>query len=442
MNKNISEVKNNKSQGTLKNTPDWMRLDTAATIYPGARRKNWNAVYRIAIVLKEEIDPILLQRAVDDVAPRIPSFFVRLRAGLFWYYFEHVDDTGIVEQEDYYPCRPVKLFEDGRPLFRVLYYKRRLALEVFHSVADGGATYIVAKTIVARYLELKGFQIERTAEILNIDEPPTEEELEDSFKKHYVKMKGLSRKEENAYQYKKEIIPNFMNVIHGIVPVADLKVRAKELNITITDYLVAAFLYAHYLNAPKPCKKPIKISVPVSLRPIFNSTTLRNFSLYTNYGFRPDKKENYTFEDIISETAGKLKEGTSKETLHEGISINVKDATNSFVRAVPSILKRGAFRIIFYYMGEAKFTSPLTNLGIVKVPESMREHIDRYEVLLGNSPTVHLTGTVVSDGDMMTISFTSDYYETDVQRDFFRFLAGRGVRVRVECNRKESWAEV
>lgn len=441
MSENNNEISNDEFSPELKETPDWLRLDTAATIYPGARRRNWNATYRIAVVLKEEIDPVLLQKAVDDVAPRIPSFFVQLRAGLFWYYLEHTDNTNIVTQEDYYPCRPTELFVEGKPMFRVLYYKRRMALEVFHSVADGGATFLVLKTLAAHYLELKGYIIEKTDDVLDITEPPRESELEDSFKKHYVRMKGLSRKEEDAYQYREKIIPNFMNVIHGIIPVADLKICAKKLNITITDYLVAAFLYAHYLNAPKHLKRPIKISVPVSLRPIFGSSTLRNFSFYTNFGIYPDRKENYTFEDIITEIAGKLKEGTTKEMMQEGISINVKDAANPFIRTVPNILKRCAFRLIFYCMGEKKFTSPLTNLGIIKVPESMKEHVDRFEVLLGTSPTVHLTETVVSDGEMMNISFTSDYMETDVQREFFKCLASRGARVRVECNRKQSWAQ-
>jgi len=441
LSENTGKPQTEELSGALKEIPKWLRLDTAATIYPGARKRNWNATYRMAIVLKEEIDPFLLQQAVDDIAPRIPSYFVQLRSGLFWYYFEHTENTSIVEQEDYYPCRPSKLFELGKPLLRVLYYKRRIALEVFHSVGDGGATFLVLKTLAARYLELKGYTIEKTDEILNINEPPRQEELEDAFKKHYVKMKGLKRKEENAYQYKKKIIPNYLNVIHGMIPVSDLKACAKDLNITITDYLVAAFLYAHYLNAPKPCKKPIIISVPVSMRPYFGSSTLRNFSLYTNFGIYPDKKENFTFEDIISEIAGKLKEGTTKEVLQKGISINVKDATNPFVRLVPSILKRYAFRFIFYYMGEAKFTSPLTNLGIIKVPETMKKHMDRFEVILGASPSVHLTCTAFSDGEMMSITFSSDYIETDVQRDFFRFLSGRGARVRVECNREESWSK-
>jgi len=437
LSENTGKMQTNECSQKLKEIPKWLRLDTAATVYPFARKRNWNATYRIGAVFKEDVDPVILQMAVDDVAPRIPSYFVQLKAGLFWYYFEHVNNTNIVEQENNYPCRPTDLFVEGKPLFRVLYYKKRMTLEVFHSVADGGATFLVMKTIAARYLELKGYTIERTDEILDIDEPPRSEELEDSFRKHYVKMKGLSRKEENAYQYKKEIIPNYLNVIHGIIPVSDIKSCAKKLDITITDYLVTAFLYAHYLNAPKPCKKPIKISVPVSLRPYFNSSTLRNFSLYTNYGFHPDKKDTFSFEDIVSETAGKLKEGTTKEVLQQGISINVKDATNPFLRAVPSILKRCAFRLIFYYMGEAKFTSPLTNLGIVKVPQSMKEHIDRFEVVLGTSPTVHLTSTVVSDGKMMHITFSSDYAETDVQRDFFKCIAARGARVRVECNCNE-----
>ena len=69
MSKNTGKPQTEEVTGALKEVPKWLRLDTAATIYPGARKKNWNATYRIGVVFKEEIDSIVLQRAVDDVAP-------------------------------------------------------------------------------------------------------------------------------------------------------------------------------------------------------------------------------------------------------------------------------------------------------------------------------------------------------------------------------------
>ncbi len=78
----------------------WMPLDNAALIFPAIRRKNWNNVFRESISLTEEIDPILLQQAVNELMPRFPSFYVRLKRGVFWYYLEQVAQPPKV-QEDY-----------------------------------------------------------------------------------------------------------------------------------------------------------------------------------------------------------------------------------------------------------------------------------------------------------------------------------------------------
>ena len=64
----------------------WMPLDNAALIFPAIRRRNWNNVFRQSITLTEPVDPALLQRAVDQLMPRFPSFYLRLRRGVFWYH--------------------------------------------------------------------------------------------------------------------------------------------------------------------------------------------------------------------------------------------------------------------------------------------------------------------------------------------------------------------
>ena len=45
----------------------------------------------------EEIDPELLQKALDLTLMRLPFFAVRLRRGLFWYYLETSESRPPVE---------------------------------------------------------------------------------------------------------------------------------------------------------------------------------------------------------------------------------------------------------------------------------------------------------------------------------------------------------
>lgn len=92
----------------------WMPLDNAALIFPAIRRKNWNNVFRQSITLREDVDPALLQRAVDQLMPRFPSFYLRLKRGVFWYYLEEVKAPPTVQEDYAYPLTFMTKREMGR----------------------------------------------------------------------------------------------------------------------------------------------------------------------------------------------------------------------------------------------------------------------------------------------------------------------------------------
>ncbi len=436
----MSDIKENEAlveNEDLTDFPSWFKLDNAATIYPNAQRYGWCTVYRYGFIMKNEVDKSVLRQALEDIAQRFPWFFANVRRGLFWHYFVRAYDYDIIEDEDYYPCRYIQTTETAKPAMRIYVYKKRIAIETYHALADGGAALIFNKTLIARYLELQGCKITRDETILNIDDYPKQYEVEDSFQKVYKKMKGLSRKEETAYHYDAKPIKNYYKVIHGFFPVEDIKAVSKEHGMTITEFLMVAYLYAFYKTAPKKINKPIKISIPVSLRPRFNSKTMRNFSLFANIGFNPKGRTDITFEEIYEMVKGKMEAALSNEELEKMVSMNVGDARNPILRVVPSVLKKPVMQFIFDHAGENKFTSALTNLGIVKMPPEMYEHVERIECLLGSSPTVRLLGNMITYNGIINLSFTSTTDKTDVQREFFRVLTERGVRVRVECNCKD-----
>lgn len=417
----------------------WYRRDTAATVYFASRTRSWSNVYRNGFVMKEDVDPVALQQAVDDVYPAAKYYFEHGAHGFFWDYLERDENTRVVVPEDNYPCRPVDIFNTTKPMMRIVWHKRRIAMECFHGICDGTASMLLVKTIVARYLELKGVEIPDKSEFIDLDAPAAPEELEDAYQRHYAPMKGLTRKEASAWQIKAKKIPNYFRAVHGITPVADIKNLAAQREMTITDYLLAAMLYALYRNAPRPYKKPVKINVPANLRTVFGTPSRRNFALFANIGFDPSKKADFSFDDIAEEIKGKLKQGVSREELEKMVSLNVKTASSPLVRFMPNAVKHMIVKLGFRYSGQKKFSLCMTNIGIVKMPPEMAAHVDRVESLLGGTPFKRLSADIISDGKMMLITFTGDNKSMAVQRDFFRFLAGRGARIRVECNDWESW---
>ena len=121
-------------QGTLR----WDKLDNTAHVFPVIAGNEMTNVYRISVVLKEEVQQDLLQQALDIVLPKFEIFHVRLRQGIFWYYFEeNVKRAPRVHEEETYPCRYIVQNKNRSYLFRVTYYKKRINLEVFHVLTDG-----------------------------------------------------------------------------------------------------------------------------------------------------------------------------------------------------------------------------------------------------------------------------------------------------------------
>ena len=54
----------------------WFQLDNAAMMYSAIQSGTYSAVYRFSAVMTQEVDPQVLQRAIDRTMPRFPGFHV------------------------------------------------------------------------------------------------------------------------------------------------------------------------------------------------------------------------------------------------------------------------------------------------------------------------------------------------------------------------------
>ena len=43
---------------------EWYRLDNAAKIFPGQNTQKWSNIFRLSVVLREKVDPAVLEQAV------------------------------------------------------------------------------------------------------------------------------------------------------------------------------------------------------------------------------------------------------------------------------------------------------------------------------------------------------------------------------------------
>ena len=223
---------------------NWFKLDNAAKIYPAVNNKNNPAVFRVAVVLKEEIDGNILKKALENVMPRFPTMGVRMKKGLFWFYFDENKEAPRVSEDKKEPCSFIDPLRNNGYLFRVSYFKGRIALEFFHSLTDGYGAFELLKSLAFEYLALSGHEVEAENLIKTKNSSPSSFELEDSFLKHFKEGESLGWKENFAEHIEgtESEITNL--IIHGILDVISLKKICKENEATITEFLSSAYIYA------------------------------------------------------------------------------------------------------------------------------------------------------------------------------------------------------
>jgi len=414
--------------------PGWYRLDNAAKIYPATMQRDWNSIYRISAELDEGVLPGLLSQAAAELCARFPTFYVQLRRGFFWYYFEKAASCDVVREEDDFPCRPMEVGRGERPAFRILHYKKRVSLEVFHAVADGAGAMVYFSALLCRYFELRGHDMSAArSEVPYYRDEPTGAETEDSFGKYYDDTQKSDRKEPKAYRYRpRKEEGGYLRTVSGSFPADALKDLARKNGVTVTQFLSALYILALASTAPRGQRRPVRVSVPVNLRKLFPSETLRNFSLFANAGVIP--REGMTPEDVLAEIVPQLDAGLKKERLLAVLSENVRAEKLLAVRAAPLFVKNIVLKINASLYGESRYTSPFSNMGVVKLPGCMAEHVEDVTFALGVTPTNAISATCGTYDGRTTVCFSSTSREAKVQAFFFKYLAESGVAVEVESN--------
>ena len=420
----------------------WVRLDNAAKIYPAARRRNWSSIYRLSVTLTEKVDTGYLRDALTLVVRRFPSIAARLQKGLFWYYLQQVEVTPSFSPEYSYPLTYMSRKEMQKCAFRVIVHENRIAVEFFHSLTDGTGAMIFLKNLVAEYLERKyGAVIPFTPGILDRKEPPKEEELEDSFPK-YAGPVLAGRRDTNAWRIRGEAAADgFLTVTVFRLSVAEAIEAARRYNATLTMFLSALMMKAllelqKEKLPPKKRKERIKLQIPINLRSLFESQTLRNFSMYTVAELDPRMGE-YSFGEILEVVRHKMGTDFTQKHMAAVIATNVHDEKNPLVRLIPLPLKNAVMKLIFNSVGEKKSCMSLSNLGKVEIPEEMKPYIKDFgfvPVVGADSP---YSGGVISYGDSLQIPFVRKLKDAELERHFYAALREEGLVPTVESNQNE-----
>ncbi len=417
----------------------WYKLDLSAIVYPTLQRKDFSSVYRLSVLLKEEVNPELLQKALDMTLLRFPTYKVAIRKGVFWRYLEPNNRPGpFVTPDIKNPCMPMPFKANNRYLLRVYYYGRRISLEAHHCLGDGTGGMCVLQTLTAVYLELLGHSITPSGFVLDIHSVPDPEELEDAYMRYANARVKPPRPGEKTYRVRGTKEPFYtLNIIDGIMSVKEVMAVAKKYHATLTEYLNAVLLYALLKKQEDDVPlhlRPVKIAMPVNLRRFFPSKTLRNFITMVYPSIDP-RLGDYTFEEIVTQVHHYMKYYINEKFLRGDITTNAATQRNPVIRVVPLFIKDFVVRTFYTKVQDKNSSAGLTNMGALRVPEDMKPYIERFDIYMGQPFSSRTNCAIISFEDILTVNFASSIAEADVERNFFRKLVEDGIHVTIESNR-------
>ncbi len=408
----------------------WMKIDTASIMFSSLSSKKWGRSFRAAVVLKDEdVRPDLLERAVADLAVSFPSMYSFLRKGFFWNYLEAATLPPEIREEYSRQLLPITMRNDGRPDFRIVYYKRRIGIETAHYLADGTGLGVFFNALIERYVELC-----ENPESEYKPEEVKKESIANSYFDYFQKG-GEKAEDENldAYHLEGEIIKGYLQLIFTIIPVDQIVAKAKELSLTVTEYLAVVLILGAIRNASAPIEKPVVIAVPVNLRKFFESETVRNFVVQSKIVFYPEGKTDWTFEEIADSIRGQLKERNTKENLQKTLNRFGSLANNPIIKPVPNFIKEAVIRKS-QMETHAGFTTILTNAGESEFSDNVKKRIERVDGVNGDTSGYGLLSTcsALSNNGLFSMCFSVCGEDTSWVKHCVRVLSERGLDIRVE----------
>ncbi|MBH1940081.1 hypothetical protein I5677_04120 [Mobilitalea sibirica] len=420
---------------TKKMPVEWTRLDNAAKIFPPTTNEKDTKVFRFVCELKDDIEQKSLQEALDKTMVLFPFYRSVLRRGVFWYYFESTDIKPVVMEEHKLPCSMLYHHNRRNLLFEVTYYKKRINLEVYHSLTDGTGALGFLKTLLYYYIIIK-YKEDFGDKLPTLDyDASISQKMDDSFLKNYNGDQIPKRfKLTKAYHIMgRRSIDNRLKVIEGVMPVKEVIDLAHRYDTTMTIYLTALFLKAIHQEMPLRSRRyPVVLSVPVNLRTYFPSVTARNFFTTINIRYNFSKMGD-DLEDILKE----VKEGFARELTQDKLREHMNRLSalehNAFMRVVPLFLKDVVLRFA-NFLNDRGITAALSNVGKVNVTEELSTYIHMFDCFTSaKRPQI----CICSFGNNLVISFASPFVGTDIQKNFFRMLSQEGISITVASNTKE-----
>ncbi|WP_087004560.1 alcohol acetyltransferase [Brevibacterium yomogidense] len=472
--------------------PAWVRLDNASNIFLAARSDSDPKVFRVSAEMDHDVDPLLLQAALEETYDRYPLYHAVMRRGVFWYYLQDSSLRPVVTPEEEHTCAALYQVDRRNLLFRVVHHERRISLEVFHALSDGTGALWFLTDLLDSYVRLRhpeplepgesdpeapaADQLDTPEQASDLHADPSEAAADalgltpDSFAHYFRRHRRKDAKaddpptSENGPAPQNTPAPEAAptpqpsrrpaglgrRTVHGVhrvrgtrtpdnrtrlvelsMPATQVLSLARAEGVSMTMYLTGLFFEAVRLSSGGLGRsQTIAASVPVNLRQFFPSNSPRNF-------FATVRVE-HTYgqgDDSLGAICRGLEEQFRPEATPEALERKLRRFIRFERMPLLRILPRGIKDVILGLVNVANnrgLTVAVSNLGRVALPEPAESRVRR---MMFHVAAVRPQFCSMSHDGILTVSFTSPFTETDHVREFARMLAVGGVDVSVAATR-------
>jgi hypothetical protein len=416
----------------------WLKLDNAAQLFPAIMSEDLTSVFRVTVSLKEPVKYSAIKEAVAITSKRFPYFSVSLGSGIFWHFLELNGRLPRIQAEEDIPCTAFAVNRKNEPLYRVILKGSRISVEFIHILTDGGGALEYLKCLLYTYLTLTGKKIITHGDFILPDTPVPEEEFEDSYNKFFQKLPPPSRIVRALHlPYKLNNRPK-LRVIRAEVKVEDILDAARKHKVSVTEYFVSVYflsLQEIFVSGMEKSRKRIRrvmrIEVPVNMRKLLPSRTMRNFSLFV----LPEidlRLGTYTFEEILRSVHHQLQISADVKQISRSLSSNVSHQKSFIVRIIPLFIKKKVIAYVYRGLASKRWSGVCTNLGLVTLPKDMEEMVDYFEMVAPPpNPKVKVNAALISFRDKLRISFSNITRSCELERLILKNLSDSGIRVKL-----------
>lgn len=401
----------------------WYNLDGAGIIYAALTNKKTPYVFRYSAILKNKVDKVCLQKALNESLTIYPNYNVTLKKGFFWYYLQE-NDKKIKVIDDYLPVCHNLVMDETSKLFRISINKNKINFEVSHILTDGRGGIEFFKLLLLTYINLK-----HKLKINVITNSSNLEKTENAFHKYYKKGDTKKEKKLKIYKYKAKKMRRQTLYMECNIKLKKLLDLAHLKNVTITEYLTGALIYSFKdeLNL-KDLNKYISIKIPIDFRSHFKSNSSKNFFGLTHITYKFKNKDE-SFDKVLGSIKKQFKEMKINKILNKASSF-IAYEQNLFINLIPLNIKTLALRFIYKLFSD-KSTTSLSNVGEIKIDEKAGKYIDRITAL---SSTNGFLFTICSFKDNLSIGISTKYKYNDVIKNFCTFLKDQGLDLEISVS--------